>query len=242
MSGIHVQVQLRHRSGAPENTFVNTWSFDTAGVASPAEHGAVCIALTDFYTSVQTNTHALSEYYSEVIDPSTDAHRIKTYDLSGAKLSGGVNNPLGAPINDEAFTMAGPSASTPLPSQVAAVLTLEGVGRSVASVELGTPPAVTRPMQRRTGRVYLGPLNAASIYPGVTGDDAVIHPTFQTTMLQAIQGLHDDVQAAGLVGVAVWSRANAALYPLEAASVDLGFDIMRSRKIPGIQRVRVAIT
>ena len=161
--------------------------------------------------------------------------QIKLYDVT-TELDGG---PHGSPVWEDIYTIPTVGSTAAFPSHMAAVLTLEGIGRAEAQVEIaGDPP--TRPKQRKTGRVYLGPLNNLAGQLHGASNDAEPHATFRGAVFAALADLRDAAEAL-TCEVAVWSRANAAMYPLESASMDDAFDVVQSRKRANTARTRVTL-
>lgn len=238
MAGYHAQVALRNRTGEASDTFVNTFSINLAGSPTEAQAAQVAADIAGFYDHVGSLTYSIENYMSEVLEPSANAHTVKVYGVSGNQLTGSPLNPLGSPLAEQDFQLSGGTSDSPMPSEVAVAITLEGAGRAAAAVEVGA----TRPKQRHTGRIYIGPLNTGAIDTLAVGEGPKVHPSFITTALEAIQWLHDELQADGTLGLAVWSRSNATMYTLESASIDKRFDTVRSRGDAPVGRTRVSIS
>lgn len=220
---------MRTDDGVSANSCVNTWNF--AGV--PTSLNVLADSLHAFYnTQPAGQVYPLAAYLSQVVQQSAGM-TIKLYDNS-LVLAGGN---MGSPVYEETYSLANPQAAgTPLPTDVAAVLTLEGTGRAEAAVEVGA----TRPKQRRTGRVYLGPLNVGACQLEPATNDCRPHEVFRSVTFAALANLRDAAVANG-VALGVWSRSNATVYSLEAASMDDAFDHVSSRKRGQTTRTRVTL-
>lgn len=174
-----------------------------------------------------------TRYLGGYLSPMVSNIDFRVYDITG-HLDG---SPHGSPVLvDLAYGRPGTTGS-PLPSECAAVVTLYGLGRTSAPVETadGSDPgsAVDRPMQRKTGRFYFGPLSTTAMTT-TAGGAAILSEQFRGDLLVATGGLQDYVQAEAPeleLRLSVWSRANATLYPVVAAVMDNAFDTQRRRGI-----------
>lgn len=199
-------------------------------------------AFDDFYSAMPAGAVApVGFYFSPALDNTALASRLDLFDVT-THLDG---TPHGSPFSATLFTLDASGASKALPSEVALAVTLEGVGRDVAAVEApdGADPggAIDRPKQRRTGRIYLGPLGDNATVAGA----GVCRPlaAFMNVARLALQKLNDDIEAAtgGDGWLSVWSRADQAMYRLVAVSTDDAFDTQRRRGEAPTARTRLVI-
>lgn len=228
---ILVKCELPSASGLGEDKFTNTFSFTSLPNLDSETLDAVTVALENFYNAIPNGgLVALKDLMSPEIDNTVDQARFSVYDLTG-HLGG---TPTGSPIYSRPFTLLADAGDNGigLPAEVAYVITLEGEGREGAPVELpdGADPGVEvdRPKQRRTGRIYLGPLNTdcLAVVDGIVRP----HASLRDTVPLCVQDLQDLVNADTFGGsLAVWSRKDATMYPVRYTSVDNSFDTMRSR-------------
>jgi hypothetical protein len=194
-----------------------------------------------FNTTAENALMPLAACISSEIERTGTPHQVKVYDITG-KLAG--NQDLGSPIDVMSFALGakdGNAAAVNLPSEVAFCVTLEGEGRAEAPVETddgadaGTAP--DRPRQRRTGRVYIGPLHAlaCTTVAGQVRPSSVIRDTARLSIMSMANHVFDSSAGGKL---SVWSRADAALYEVDALSADDAFDTIRSRGATPTARTR----
>lgn len=143
--------------------------------------------------------------------------------LLGINPATGRPFPHGSPIAEDAFTLPASIASA-LPGQVACCMTLRGRDALAQAVE---GPGDIRPRARRSGRLYLGPLNRATLDEG--GAQGRPLAVFRNDMLLAAEGLQDNLVDGDCIW-SVWSRTSAALFGIERVEVDNSYDVIRSRK------------
>jgi hypothetical protein len=211
-----------------EGSFVNTFHFSSAGSAEPtvAEMDVLLGLVADFYNLAVSSpvARSVSSYFSPMVDES-GALLLKGYWKDGQEPA-----PFGSPVSSIVAGLTAQTSTFAFPSHTAAVLTLEGEDYNDVPVELPGPP-VTRPMKRRRGRLYLGPLG---IDAGTTAaqSDCKVDPNFIGVCAAAANRLNDAVIALpdpiGWWGV--WSQADEVIYHLEAVSMDDRFDVVGSRK------------
>lgn len=235
-------VSFQGITGLAEDRYVNNWAIPDVVDHSPASNLQIASAIYNFYTEVTGDqVEKLETYLSPVIarDPASSMS-VRLYDITG-HLDG---SPHGSPyyVGPDAMLANTPVAEA-LPSECAAVLTLEAIGRATAAVEVadGADPGTARdrPKQRRTGRVYLGPLSINA--QDYTGDRPMLSPQFRADVLIAVKELNDQLFLGPASGLGVWSRADAQVLALESASMDDAFDTVRSRGESPNSRVRVTI-
>lgn len=240
--------QLEHVNGIVADRVVNTFAIKTNTTSyTNTQLEAIATAIQAFYNSTPPGTdrigssfnNPIAHYLSTELSRVSGANRVNIYDLEG-ELSG---TPHGSPIYSDPWTLSAAGTSTPLPGEVACVLTLEGVGRAAAAVAVaggGTgPTGVSHPKARHTGRVYIGPCN--SLATALANQAARPHQVFRDTILAAALQLDAALEAAGSdYDLGVWSRADAGVRAIEAVSIDDAWDTQRRRGVEATERRRLA--
>lgn len=229
MATILVQANLVSRTTDPEDTIVNTYVFSeiTPGSTEQAASDALTV-VQGFYRGLIGATGRRLEQY---LNGTFNEYDLKAYDISD-HLDG---SNFGSPIDEQVGltrTAVGNTANS-LPNEVAAVLRFHAVGRDAAPVESpdGADPgtAVDRPRQRRTGRVYLGPLNYTALDSNNSNFIPRLHGTFISDVVNAA-GIYLDQLANSLNLVqCVWSRTDGNARDVVKWSIDNEPDTMRSR-------------
>ena len=231
-----VTFTMESMSGLPEDRVVNSFAVGGLSDLSTATTTALAAAVADFYNVAPAlGTVPLGSYISPTISRSA-VHTVDVFDLTGnlgIDPATGKVRPHGSPVRTlTGFDLADPGNNTPLPSEVAMVITLEALGRPAAPVEapddddLDNKP--DRQKQRHTGRIYLGPLNDGCVV-AVNGA-ARPSAAFRTNCVQAISDLSSDIIAIGGFGhLGIWSRKDAVIRDLDFVSVDDSFDTQRRR-------------
>lgn len=222
---LHVQAALQADSGNPKDIFVNTWAVNTNSVSpTQAQADAVLEAIGDFYVEASGATGSWGSFLSDFVKQ-TNGLVLKAYDITG-KLDG---SPAGSPVAVATRNVPTRSNDKALPADSAVCITLNGTDWDDQPVELSGPP-VTRPMQRRRGRVYLGPLNADVITAAVNGD-AIVSSNFRDNVMVHLVALQAAIEAiAANYSLAIWSRSEESLFFIESASMDDRVDNVRSRR------------
>jgi len=222
-------VTLKAASGFVEDDVVNTFSFQCDGTTATATKiTQLQTAIAAFYNTNQSTTRAPAYYLAHSISRSTNATLVRYYDVEDS-LDG---SPHGSPLDTKMFTLAAAASNPDLPAEAAVVLTTRGTSWATALVETtdgsDAGSLVDRPRQRRSGRIYFGPLNSAASTEPSDGTFARPVSAVITTFLDAAEDLQDAVQANG-DNWAVWSRVDAAMRNVTDAQMDNAFDTMRSR-------------
>lgn len=224
-----------------QNTFAIGGTVSEEDV-TPTMEADLNAAFAEFYNVAPAGgASSIAGWLSPVLDNSASACRLDLYDVTG-HLDG---SPHGSPFSATLFTLSASSSTGPLPSEVAACVTLEGIGRDVAPVEApdGADPgvAIDRPKQRRTGRLFIGPLGNAvpQVIAGVCRPQAA----FLTDLRLAVVELDFNIRTATADAghLSVWSRADAAMYELTWVSTDDAFDTQRRRGNAPSARTRLAL-
>lgn len=198
-------------------------------VTSPAEFEEMATIFQDFFL-VDTGApqaRPLGEYIASSVSRASNACSILLYatdDLSGATPFGPAEETLN-------FTLPTPSNATSLPSEVALVLSSHGdlAGVPVSQVNPSPPPATIRPASRRKGRMYFGPLTITAL-SGVTG---VGRPstTLVADMAEAAAAMRLKYVTDTTGDWAIWSKADAELYPVVGGYIDSEWDTQRRRGV-----------
>lgn len=230
----HFTMALEDSGGFTFDTVMSTFNIDIGDPAVPAAQ-AVLVAdvLIDAFNGSFGGANSLASYYASNISRGALACTVKAYDVSGV-LGGGA---MGSPIASVPFTldpMAG--AATDHPHQIALVMTQKAanIGSFAVEVPDGADPgiAVDRPRQRHTGRNYLGPFNTSNT-PG---------PRPSVTLKEAVLDFGEQLQI-GLTAIlaedatwCIWSRSDAAFYPVADIHVDDRWDVQRRRGLEPLTR------
>lgn len=231
----HLTVHFDNQGTWGAGDVVNSFTVLDSTGTDDADVDDICAAIRGFYNSYQGGgTLQVSDFLAPNLSRLANESKIKAYAIP-FNLDG---SPHGSPVYEESFTL-GPSASaTAIPPQVASVLTLRGRGALIAPVEVPGVPKPTRPKQRKTGRIYLGPFNTTVMG---TSADGVARSTegWRNVVSNAAEELQEALNAIGCIWC-VWSRADEQLYGITSVEVDNSFDVLRSRQaLPG-ERVKVA--
>lgn len=206
----------------------------------PINHAQIVSKIEDWVNGNAVGaSQPLCRYISQSRSRAADKAQVRLYDLNG-HLDG---SPHGSPFAVDHFQLGAPEAGiASFPNEVAMVCTLEAVGRTAAPVEVpdGADPGVEvdRPKQRRTGRLFFGPLLANT---GVL-DGGDLRPNTQAMTDLAAHTIALDVALFGIVttdvlGLGIWSRVDASMYELASVFVDNAFDTQRRRGAKPFARI-----
>jgi len=158
--------------------------------------------------------------------------QVQYYDIE-AHLDG---SPHGSPIKTVNFDILDPIGTETVPAEAAAVITLYAVGRGTQPVRITNPtppPEFIRPKQRRTGRVYLGPLNSSAF--AASGGEVYLATAFINAMKAGIEQVTTQATAVG-AHLMVWSRADAAVRQVTGGVIDNAPDTQRRRGVSSTAR------
>lgn len=221
------QVRLKALSGLIEDDCVNNFVFDSHGGLS-ADYDEIQSDLIAFYdTDPAGTTPSVSAFLSPTIVRDSVVHEINFYDIPEGPYNPQVN-PMGPPVAQRKFFLDHAAVGSPLPSEVACALTfhadLTGVPDRIPGGPEG-PAGDTRPRQRRTGRVYIGPLNSATVYVEPTNGRTQTSGAFRDALTLAASAL----KASANHRWCVWSRTDGQLRPVVGGYVDDSFDTQRRR-------------
>lgn len=192
--------------------------------------GFVCDAPTDSDAALEGDCEALltvlasgatrkiDHYYHPAYSRATGACTAKTYDITG-HLDG---SPHGSPVHVSSFTL-GISGGAPQPPQLAAVVDFHGDLSGVA--EFGPH---TRPRARRRGRHFHGALTADALVTDTASPWlSKLDTTFTADLVAAYHSFL--AASAGHFTWSVWSRKDAAVYPIVGGWIDSLQHVQRRR-------------
>lgn len=240
------KVTLSSDTNLAADSVVNTFAFSNVDDMTDFTLDSISEALQAFYRTIPTGGLApLADYLSPVLSNATLGSTVDIYDITGKLAQDPVTGKMplvGSPAFTESFTLQAPAPGgvTPLPSEVAYVVTLEAFGREDAPVELDDDADFgaerNRPKQRHTGRLYLGPLNSlcTQVVSGVCRPSAALRDTARLAVAQ----LASTVFGANGALLAVWSRKDGVLRTVDNVSVDDSFDTQRRRGEKASVRLR----
>lgn len=236
MTDLLTTVTMPSVSGLAEDSIVNTFCLKSdVGVDA-----AVILdwhnAISNFYNGLSAGQGVrVGAYLASTLSRVANAGIMKTYDITGKLLAevpegspaGTKPRPPahGSPIAEDPFTLTAPDTTGNLPPQIQAVITLRGRDALAQPVE---GAGDTRPRQRRSGRLFIGPLNT-SAQSAVANQITRPSATFRDNLMRACEGLQDQLVDGDYIW-SVWSRASGALFGIERVEVDDSFDVLRSRK------------
>lgn len=198
-------------------------------------------AVINFYRDGIPAGESIAAHLSPTISRAANGGVVKAYDITGklqnrgpllvrGKMREQGPPPHGSPIRQALFTVGAGGGTVGLPDEVAAVLTLRGVGWAGQPVEApdGTDEgdAIDRPRQRYTGRIYLGPLSTSA--STMTNGVPRLAQTLREALLFRAAALNTQVEAGGWMW-GVWSRARGAVASITDVQVDDEFDTQRRR-------------
>lgn len=224
-----VTVTIPSLTNLPADSVTNQWAIATTELPSAAEMDSIQAAIRDFYTVVDAGSaRTVGQYLSQQMSRVANACQIKVYDITGHE----AGTPHGSPIDASSFTLPAVVGGSAMPSEVACVLRLEAEGRATALVEAvdgaDADLAVDRPRQRRTGRVFIGPLTTSAVF--VVTNVPRVDPSLIETLNGRAVSTHDTIKALSPdIRLGVWSRKDAIVRPLESVAVDNAFDTQRRR-------------
>lgn len=214
MPVLQVQARLPYMTGLPRDLTVNAFNFVAApGAVDPELLADLGDLVKAFYNDAPGAAHPIAYYLSGVINRAACKNVLYNVNL--------VSGEIGDPIAETTWSLAGAaSGSTPMPLEVALCASYKASDGSI-------------PLARRRGRVYLGPLNTTVL--NVTGD----YPAPSSAFVNQVVWASDQLAAASAaLGApwAVWSRAQAGAYGIDAGWVDNEFDTQRRRGVEATSR------
>lgn len=235
---MHLVARLPHRSGLPEDIVEMTVNVRFPDEPSLLDRASAVDKYIQFF---QFGSGAVSqapdEYLSDALSRTANAAQILGYETTD--LTG--ETPFGSPTASSSFTLGAALVGQELPEEVCACISYNAdlTNVPVSESNPSPPPAIIRPQQRRRGRLYFGPLVAQA--GGDTNN--VYRPTtaFMTDIGLSFAFLADEIASATTGELAVWSRADADLYPVVGGYVDNAWDIQRRRGPDPSTRITFAV-
>lgn len=224
--------------------FSNSFVFqsDTATVYTGL--GPIFTAIENFYNTMATGASAaLNHYLGHVLDTGTNHATINAYDIT-TKLNG---QPVGSPVATVTWTLSGVGNNSPLPEGVAACINSSAIyGTDVEfgpTAAIPTPPDLvadygaatthqghTRPRARDRNRLYLGPLDSATLTQNATTKACIFTPGFITDCLAAAFALNATITSGSdSWNQRIWSRAAGTLKMVNEFFMDDRPDYQRRR-------------
>lgn len=224
-------LEFKHRNGLDEDSQLVSFAVRDDGPvpASPAVlHAGVRESVEDMLTAV-SGVLSLDQYLSPIF-PRDSTHVLRIYDVTD-HLNG---EPHGSPLVEGPFTLTNNAQAGALPAEVTTKVTLRAFDWDIQPIERpdGADEGleVDRPRSRYTGGFYLPSLSSNASFDTVAGSSRP-HPDFRTTCLQAVDTLAISLAATlgATLGLAVWSRKDAAMRLADIASIDDAWDTQRRR-------------
>ena len=213
MASVHAVVRMPYVTGLPRDVSINTFNItdpDASALDIVAVWGP---ALTDYYTDTYDG-HRIADYLSPVIVP--DACSIEFYEPN---LATGA---IGEPINITPLDLGLVSDEGPMPLEVAICNSQRAAGG------IGLSGA------RRRGKHYLGPWGNEVTTTSDVGLPAPANVVLNTIRLASVNLLLIGDTLDG--DWAVWSRSDAAMFPVVGGWIDNEFDTQRRREVDATLR------
>lgn len=203
------QAVFQGTSGTPDDQFVNTFHFQTAGsTVTFADSTNIITAVQAFYNTVHSPlTGALCTEMSTAITRASS--QVKVYDMA--------DTPPRVPVQTAIFTLGSTSGTRPAPNEVAVVGSFKAT------------PVSGIPLGRLRGRVYVGPLVLDNW--SLVSSDLRPNATVLQKLNAAMLALRDDVSTAWCVFSAAALAAGHAtgLFQVVQGYVDDAADTQRRR-------------
>lgn len=228
-------VSMERNSFLPEDRVVNTFYWFWSGVADPVstDYDDLRDRLVFFYNSLHlAQTADIASRISEAMSRVGSANKIYFYSVPD-EITPAI---WGSPVATRSWTLDAAAAGTPLPSEVACVLSFHGDLTDVPETQANPspPPAIIRPASRQRGRIYLGPLQS-----GMGVEDSVSHEFVPGSTF-----LSDVALAATRLATPfsdwewrVQSNADQNNFPVVGGFIDGEFDTQRRRGFSTNNRV-----
>lgn len=246
MSNILTVITFQSRTGLPADEVQNSWAFTTGTPHTPADMTLIRTTVKNFYDAIAPgNAKRVDEFMSAEITRGGTVTAIKSYDVT-TTLGG---EPHGFPFDTEFFGLTGVADNAiSLPQQDAVVMSLRGNSSSLPppaaeavpsddrAVDEGAPlthPGFSRPLERLTGRLYLGPWSSDAL-AAVTGV-AKINDGLRNTIVNAAKQVLIELGSA--IVWSIWSRAQRAFVPVLEGWIDDRWDSQRRREPKALNRV-----
>ena len=199
-------VELARISGIPHDTVMNTWHFDIPA-GSSTDATTIETALRTLYSSIST------KFASNL----SGAMTIAWYNLTTL--------PAGPPWRTVVMTPIGPGTGNPLPDNDAIVISFHADLTGIPEFAPGT-----RPRQSRRGRVYLGPLDSATVVTDSPNHRPRVDPALLTTLKTQLTTFLSTMTDSSGVHWQVYSPKGHTIHPVVGGWVDNRFDSVRRRQ------------
>lgn len=173
-----------------------------------------------FNTAAPTSAHPLAYYINDSRDRSTDACKIRYYDIT-THLDGSHTGP---PFSETSWTLGASAGSNALPDEVAIVASFHADLSGVPEFD-----GSTRPRARRRGRVYIGPLNQTPMAVDSTTHDVFVSGPTMTNINAQFAQFATALNTGTNSFWGVWSKKDAAVRRVLGGWVDNSFDSQRRR-------------
>lgn len=202
MSAYRAQVILKTVDAIPANYVTNSWCLSVSPDGA-LDTDEVTVALKDFYDD-------MINFIPSVI--AQNGHEIKYSELPGVKPN--------YPFEEDVFNLVSAPTSDPMPTEVALVLSFQGIRQAGFS------------QKRRRGRIYFGPVRATASAAG-RPTSAII-----TALATAGATFKSNIEAVtgGAHSWAVWSNVDQDSVDIANGWVDNAFDTQRRRGVLATSR------
>lgn len=233
MSILRATISLADTTGLDANRFVNVWHFETIDGGDPAAATSISTFLPVFY---QNST--LGPLFSPVISRAALVHKVIVASVTPGS-PGSDDDTVGRPLTEFSWTMTPAATATakPLPNEVALCLSFRGSIFGVPEEGIGD----SRPASRRRGRVFLGPWHETSVSP-LGAAQGRPTDTLRNAILNAYLGPIASLKSVSPpINHVVYSPTEGVAFTVINASVDDAWDTVRSRGIPPLGRISVAV-
>lgn len=243
MEQVLAVVTLESDTGQPRDRVTNSYAFDVleAATETQSEHDALMDEVRAIYSTANSTADSISSYLALSIPRAQVIHSVKLYDITGklenrgkvmvrGKLREQGPPPHGSPFTQQMFSIPVTAPGSALPEEVAVVATTRALAWDSAPIETadgadeGTE--VDRPRQRKSGRLYFGPLGTAAV--ALSGQTPRVHSNLRASINARLSGMQSGAEALGYQW-GVWSRVNGNLWPVVRLEVDDEFDTQRRR-------------
>lgn len=218
-----LRVIMPYTTGLPRDVAMTTWNLTT----SEAQWNAGTTMaqwqahLVSFFNTAHTGSFTpLSGYLSPILSRVSNACRIESWridDLDGSVMT---------QVNEFNFTLGASAATQSIPLEVAICSSFQSGARLIPG---------SWPVNRRRGRVYLGPWNSLAVD---TTAGAIPRPLvdLRTSIANGTRFLAEaGSEEKGYF--AVWSRAQQQLRQVDRGWVDAAWDTQRRREVDSDSRV-----
>lgn len=228
MTDYRAVVTLQKNSHLPEDNVQNTFHFRDP--SDDVDFSALLAAIQNFYNgnTAGANT-AIADLLSTTISRANTESKTEIYELPASA------GPIGSPIATSFWTLeAAPTSVTPLPEEVAVVLSFHANLAGLAEVIPGGPPGPegdAHQKARNRGRIYLGPISSA-VSTAAANDTVPPRPGggARTIICAAASRLITESAAADAEW-ATFSRVGWLSHTVVGGWVDDAFDTQRRRGV-----------